>query len=232
MVHNNLVVKLENPLRAFNHDGYSFLEFHDEPLEDPVNRSLKRMLDLAVAVPVVVLLLPPLAILVKLAQLAQSPGPIFYRQVRTGKGGRPFSVWKFRTMHGLSQGDARQARKQDSRIYPFGRMLRRTSLDELPQFLNVVMGEMSVVGPRPHFEAHEPMFARSAEVYRMRFFVAPGITGLAQSRGFRGEATSPEQIKERIRLDLIYVRSWSIWLDLAIMARTLGQMLRPPESAY
>jgi len=135
-------------------------------------------------------------------------------------------------MHTSRGDDSRQAQKGDARVYPFGRFLRRTSLDELPQIINVLRGEMSIVGPRPHFGDHERFFAESAELYRMRYFVTPGITGLAQSRGFRGEATSAAEIQQRIRLDLIYVRTWSVWLDLAIMLRTLGQMLRPPRTAY
>jgi len=232
MIHNNLIVQLERPLRALSHHGYSFLVLHDEPLESPLNRCLKRIVDVAVALPVVVLLLPPLTVLVMLMQAGQSPGGIFYTQVRAGRGGRPFRIWKYRTMREATGDEREQAQRNDRRVFPFGRLLRRTSLDEMPQFVNVLLGEMSVVGPRPHLEAHEEVFAKSAELYRMRFFVKPGITGLAQSRGFRGEATNAAEIQERIQLDLLYIRSWSVWLDLAIMARTVGVMIFPPRSAY
>lgn len=232
MIHNNLLVQLERPLRAMEHHGYSFLVLHDEPLENPINRFLKRTLDLAVAIPVVLLILPPLAVAVWLAQAWQSPGKLFYSQERAGRSGLPFRIWKFRTMHEATRDENQQARRDDDRVYPFGRFLRRSSLDEMPQFVNVLIGDMSVVGPRPHLDAHEAVFARSAEVYRMRFFVKPGITGLAQSRGHRGEASDAAEVRERIRLDLIYIRSWSVWLDLAIIARTFGAVLAPPHSAY
>jgi lipopolysaccharide/colanic/teichoic acid biosynthesis glycosyltransferase len=134
-------------------------------------------------------------------------------------------------MHDTKTKDLRQARRGDERIYPFGRFLRRVSLDEIPQFLNVLTGDMSVVGPRPHISEHDVLFTQTAEIYRMRFFVKPGITGLAQSRGFRGEVTTAREIQQRTRLDLIYIRSWSVWMDLAIIFRTFGQLLSPPKSA-
>jgi len=232
MIHNNLVLQLERPLRALEHHGYSFLVLHDEPLENPINRFLKRSVDLLIAVPVVLLFLPLLALVVWLVQMRQSPGRLFYTQERAGRGGLPFRIWKFRTMHEAAGEETKQAQRNDDRIYPFGRFLRRTSLDEVPQFVNVLLGDMSVVGPRPHLDAHEAVFAKSAEIYRMRYFVKPGITGLAQSRGYRGEAGDDSAVRERIRLDLIYIRSWSVWLDLAIIARTFGVVLRPPRSAY
>lgn len=232
MIHNNLVVQLERPLRAMAYHGYSFLVLHDEPLENFANRLLKRGLDLVVALPAVLFVLPPLTQLVSLIQKLQSPGRIFYMQSRTGRDGRAFQILKFRTMHESDGEELQQARRTDDRIFPLGRWLRRTSLDEIPQFLNVLRGDMSVVGPRPHLDAHEPIFRRSIAAYRMRFFVKPGITGLAQSRGFRGEASDDREVVQRIRLDLLYIRSWSIWLDLTIIARTIGQVIRPPKSAY
>jgi putative colanic acid biosynthesis UDP-glucose lipid carrier transferase len=181
---------------------------------------------------VVLFILPPLSLAVWAIHRWQSPGRLFYTQSRAGRSGEPFRIWKYRTMH-ESNGDERvQARRDDDRIFPLGRLLRRTSLDEMPQFINVLLGDMSVVGPRPHLDAHEEVFAKSAEVYRMRFFVKPGITGLAQSRGYRGEAGNVAEVQERIRLDLIYIRSWSVWLDIVIIVRTLGAVMMPPRSAY
>jgi lipopolysaccharide/colanic/teichoic acid biosynthesis glycosyltransferase len=119
----------------------------------------------------------------------------------------------------------------DRRIYAFGRFLRRTSLDEVPQFWNTLVGQMSVVGPRPHYVQDDDLFAGAVNEYRVRFFVKPGITGLAQSRGLRGEVRTLDSIQERLRLDLLYIHTWSVWLDLAIMARTLTQIVSPPESA-
>lgn len=232
MMHNNLVVQLERPLRALTHHGYSFLVLHDEPLENPVNRTVKRALDLVIAIPVVLLLLPPLTLAVFVGQSLQSPGKIFFTQVRAGRGGRPFRILKFRSMHEAAGDESAQAKRHDRRVFAFGRWLRRTSMDEIPQFLNVLKSEMSVVGPRPHLLAHDEVFAKSAELYRMRFFVKPGITGLAQAHGFRGEATGPVEIQNRIQMDLTYIRSWSIWLDVAVIGRTIRVVLFPPSSAY
>lgn len=231
MIHNNLVVQLDRPLHALSYHGYSFLALHDEPLENFANRALKRAVDIAIALPVVVLVMPPLMLLVKVLHALHSPGPLFYSQQRAGQDGLPFRIWKFRTMHVEADAE-RQAQERDRRVFSSGRWLRRTSLDEVPQFWNVLTGDMSVVGPRPHLESQEDIFRRSAEVYRMRFFVKPGITGLAQAHGLRGEARDSGEIERRIRADVTYIRSWSVWLDLAIIARTVGQILRPPRSAY
>lgn len=231
LIHNNLLLQLDRPMRALLYHGYSFLALHDEPLENFANRALKRGLDLAVAVPVLVLCMPLLIPLVLVLQAWQSPGSLFYRQDRAGLDGRLFRILKFRTMHDVAD-PRRQARRGDDRIFPFGRWLRRTSLDEVPQFWNVLTGEMSVVGPRPHIESHEALFRPVAEMYRMRLFVKPGITGLAQAHGLRGEANDEAEVEQRIRADLIYIRSWSVWLDLTIMVRTVGQIVRPPRSAY
>lgn len=231
LVQNDLAFRLSHPLRQFMQDGYSFMAFQDEPLENPVLRGLKRTTDLLIALPVVVLVLPPLALVVWLAQRRQSPGPLFYRQPRSGRAGREFTVLKFRTMHSAEHTPARQTSPGDVRVFPFGRLLRRTSLDEMPQFLNVLWGDMSVVGPRPHFVEHDSLFADHVEVYRMRFFVKPGITGLAQAQGLRGEMHTREAIHARLQLDLFYIHNWSIWLDCIIVWRTLRQMFQPPPSA-
>lgn len=222
LIHNNLTFRLTYPLRALMQDGYSFLAFQDEPLEDPVNRFLKRTLDIALAIPVVLLVLPPLSLVVSALQRLQSPGDLFYRQLRSGRGGEAFHIFKFRTMH---SGD------EAGRIYPFGRFLRRTSLDELPQFINVLLGDMSVVGPRPHFVHHDHLFADAVNEYRVRFFVKPGITGLAQAHGLRGEVSTPDLLQARLQLDLAYIHNWSVWLDLTIIARTARQVVDPPETA-
>lgn len=231
LIHNDVTFHLSYPLRVLMQDGYSFLTFQDEPLEDPLNRGLKRALDMAVALPVVLFLLPPLTVLVWVMQSRQSPGPVFFSQLRSGRGGAIFRIRKYRTLHQGAGDEGRQVSSGDARVFRFGRLLRRTSLDELPQFINVLTGEMSVVGPRPHFVQHDDLFAGTVNDYRVRFFVKPGITGLAQSRGFRGVMQSAESIQQRLQLDLIYIHSWSIWLDLTIIARTAWQMIRPPPEA-
>ncbi|HVU32047.1 MAG TPA: exopolysaccharide biosynthesis polyprenyl glycosylphosphotransferase [Opitutaceae bacterium] len=230
LIHNNLTFRLTYPLRVLAQDGYSFLAFRDEPLEDPLNRVLKRVLDLLVALVVVVIVVPPVGLCVWLFQRRQAPGPLFYRQLRYGRAGQSFSILKFRTMHADAM-HLRQVATDDDRVYPFGRLLRRTSLDELPQFINVLRGDMSVVGPRPHFIRHDETFADAVNEYRVRYFVKPGITGLAQSRGFRGAISTAEAIRQRLQLDLDYIHNWSIWLDVAIIARTARQIVRPPPMA-
>jgi len=230
LVQNDLAFRLAHPLRQFMQDGYSFMAFQDEPLENPVLRGLKRTMDLLIALPVVTFVLPPLALAVWLMQRRQAPGPLFYAQARSGRSGREFRVLKFRTMY-VAADDQRQTTPGDVRIFPFGKLLRRTSLDEMPQFWNVLRGDMSVVGPRPHYVRHDSEFADAVEIYRMRFFVKPGITGLAQAHGLRGEMHTPDAINERLQLDLFYIHNWSVWLDCIIIWRTFRQVINPPASA-
>ncbi len=231
LIHNNVTFRLSYPLRVLMQDGYSFLAFQDEPLEDPFNRGVKRLLDVLISLPVVLFVLPPLTGIVWLIQRFQSRGPVLFSQLRSGRAGQTFRILKFRTMQCDTEGDARQTALDDERVYAFGRLLRRTSFDELPQFLNVLMGHMSVVGPRPHFIRHDDLFADAVNEYRVRFFVKPGITGLAQSRGLRGEMHTAESIQQRLQLDLLYIHTWSVWLDIAIIARTARQVFSPPPNA-
>jgi exopolysaccharide biosynthesis polyprenyl glycosylphosphotransferase len=224
------------PLTPIDEGAHTFFTMQVEPLENPFNRFLKRVVDIAVSLPVVVLVLPMLSLFVAIGHRIQAPGPLVYRQSRSGLRGRTFTIFKFRSMHHYEQpeGDntTEQAKKRDTRIFPFGHFLRRTSLDEFPQFLNVLKGNMSLVGPRPHMPEHDELFKQLVEIYRTRHFVKPGITGLAQYRGYRGEITDPELLRERIRLDLEYINNWSIWLDLGLILRTATQVFIPPESAY
>jgi exopolysaccharide biosynthesis polyprenyl glycosylphosphotransferase len=215
--------------------GQHYFTLHDEPLEEPLNRAMKRAFDLAVSLPVVVFVLPPLALIVWLVQRSQSRGPLLHIRARAGEQRQSFAMLKFRTMHVAApdeRAEVRQATADDARVYPFGRFLRRHSLDEFPQFWNVLIGDMSIVGPRPVMPLLDEEFERRAKAYRTRHFVKPGITGLAQSEGFRGEITTPEQLDERVRRDLQYIAEWSIWLDVQITLRTLRQVFWPPRSAY
>lgn len=211
--------------------GYAFAQSTPEPLDNPANRSAKRILDILIALPVVVFLLPLLVLVTAVFQRVQAPGPVLYSQWRTGFNRRRFRIFKLRTMYVTNPETARQATRGDSRIFPFGRFLRRTSLDELPQFLNVFLGEMSVSGPRPHLLEHDELFARRIRTYRKRHLVKPGITGLAQMKGYRGEVTRPSDIFRRVRYDMHYVAKWSLWLDLRIIAGTIRQIFFPPSSA-
>ncbi|MDD5199485.1 MAG: exopolysaccharide biosynthesis polyprenyl glycosylphosphotransferase [Terrimicrobiaceae bacterium] len=229
---NTLAEDLERPLQYYRHLGVDFITFREEPLQDPGSRVFKRTFDLVLAAFAVAFVLPPLALLVWLAQRKQAPGPIFYRQERAGMQNESFQIFKFRTMR-IDNPDATvQATADDDRIYPFGRFLRRTSLDEIPQFLNVLLGDMSVVGPRPHMLAHNTQFAKALGSYHIRTFVRPGVTGLAQIRGYRGEARSASDIQQRVQCDLEYIERWSLGLDAQIVLRTAAQVIRPPKTAY
>jgi undecaprenyl-phosphate glucose phosphotransferase len=212
--------------------GLDFITIMEEPLEDPMNRLLKRAMDLLISALVIGVAFPPIVLLVAILQKCQSPGPLFYRQTRSGMAKKPFRILKFRTMHRSRRSVARQTITNDDRIYPFGRWLRRTSLDEIPQFINVLRGEMSVVGPRPHMIVHNRRFTEIMNSYQVRSFVKPGITGAAQVKGYRGEARTNADILERVKLDLEYIETWSIWQDVAIILKTARQVLFPPGTAY
>ncbi|MEK0445245.1 MAG: hypothetical protein RLZZ399_566 [Verrucomicrobiota bacterium] len=205
--------------------------FYKEPLQSPWNRTLKRLLDLVVSSLALVLVFLPISIATLIAQRLQSPGPLFCRQWRHGLGNQPFRIWKFRTMHPNSGAISKQAALGDSRVFPFARWLRRHSLDEIPQFLNVLRGEMSVVGPRPHLLEHTIEFSNQHR-YHIRSFVKPGITGLAQVNGCRGELTQPEDLRRRVDWDIWYLENWTLALDLEIMAKTFREMFFPSRSAY
>lgn len=235
LIYSNVAEQLNHPLVTVMDEGHQFYSLQEEPLESPFNRIFKRTFDLAISIPVVVFILPPLILLVWLMQRIQAPGRIFFRQERTGYGQKNFKIMKFRSMYEVSQtpdNEAKQARRGDDRIFPFGRFLRKSSLDEFPQFYNVLKGEMSVVGPRPHMVAHDQQFSRSFKGYRTRFFVKPGITGLAQCSGLRGEITDPQLLGGRIKLDVHYITEWSIWLDLQITLKTAWVVFFPHKTAY
>jgi exopolysaccharide biosynthesis polyprenyl glycosylphosphotransferase len=235
LIYSNLAEQLQHPLVTVTEAGHQFYTLQEEPLEDPFNRLLKRTYDICLSLPVVLLFLPPLVILVWLMQRLQAPGSLFHIQERTGYGHHRFRMMKFRSMYQVVRNEkteARQASKGDARIYPFGRFLRRTSLDEFPQFWNVLIGQMSAVGPRPHLIVHDQLFAQQMNAYRTRFFVKPGITGLAQCNGYRGEITDPALLQKRVEHDLNYIANWSIWIDLMITAKTVKQIVFPPKSAY
>jgi exopolysaccharide biosynthesis polyprenyl glycosylphosphotransferase len=167
------------------------------------------------------LLLSPLLLLVSAAIKLESRGPVIFRQHRKGFNGRPFTIYKFRTMTVCENGASiRQAQANDSRVTPLGALLRSTSIDELPQLINVLRGEMSLVGPRPHAVAHDDEYSKLIANYAFRHHVKPGITGLAQVKGFRGETARLELMERRVDEDLWYINNWSMWLDLWILIRT------------
>jgi putative colanic acid biosysnthesis UDP-glucose lipid carrier transferase len=199
--------------------GHDFRAARFQPLSD-MERLAKRSTDLTLAGVALVFLLPFL-LLVAAAIFVESGGPIIFRQVRGGLHGRPFTIWKFRTMRVLENGDAiTQAQKRDPRVTRLGAVLRKTSIDELPQLWNVVRGDMSIVGPRPHALAHDRYYGNLVAGYATRQCVKPGLTGLAQVEGCRGETSSLNDMARRVLLDVRYIAEWSYWLDIKIIART------------
>jgi putative colanic acid biosynthesis UDP-glucose lipid carrier transferase len=176
----------------------------------------------------VALTFPVIWIIIKI----QSPGPIIFKQERTGLDGESFKMYKFRSMHVNREADLKQALKDDPRKFPFGNLMRKTSIDELPQFWNVLKGDMSIVGPRPHMLAHTEMYAQLIKKYMVRHFVKPGITGWAQVKGYRGETKELWQMEGRVRRDIWYMENWSIWLDIRIVWLTFKSLFRHDENAY
>ena len=229
---NDIEERFHRPVHFFEDDGVQFVGFRQEPLECPVNRTIKRALDLAIALPVAILILPPACLAVYLLQRWQSPGHLFFRQRRTGINFEPFEILKFRTMDLGAASSTLQAKANDPRVFKAGRLLRKLSVDELPQVLNVIWGDMSIVGPRPHMVEHNGKFEAVAKTYRLRSLVKPGITGLAQIRGCRGEIRVTADIIERVRSDVFYMENWSLGLDWSIIIRTAWHVIHPPKTAY
>jgi exopolysaccharide biosynthesis polyprenyl glycosylphosphotransferase len=224
--------KFRHSVVMFEDEGRRFMSIREEPLEDPFNRVVKRLLDLAVSIPVILFILPFTTILVWFFQRLQSPGAVFYHQPRAGLQNRPFNIIKYRTMRLHDQPVAKQATQDDPRVYPAGRWFRRMSIDELPQFINVLKGEMSVVGPRPHLLEHNEQFARAMHNYHVRAHVKPGITGLAQVRGFRGETRSEDDVIKRVQSDIYYLENWTFTMDCQIILGTVFHVVGPPKTAY
>jgi len=212
--------------------GLSVLSPPTLPLAVAHNRVVKRAFDVAVSAAIIPPIVFPLMAVVWVIQRFSSPGPLFYRQQRVGENGKIFEILKFRTMHIDNDDEARQARPGDDRIYRGGHWLRRLSVDEFPQFINVLRGDMSVVGPRPHMIAHEREFEKFHELYGSRRYVKPGVTGLAQVEGYRGEVRGARDVRGRARYDLFYVKHWCLGLDVRLALQTIGVLVHPPAKAY
>ena len=238
---NNLLrIKMIPDVRAFVnrqlkisfYEHLPILSFRNIPLDDVVNRFVKRQFDIIFSLGVIVLILswlyPILAICIKIS----SPGPVLFKQVRSGKNNDDFWCWKFRSMTVNKDADNMQACKNDVRITKLGAFLRKTSLDELPQFFNVFTGQMSIVGPRPHMVKHTEEYSQKIDKYMFRHFVKPGITGLAQVRGYRGETKNSKLMENRIRMDMLYVENWSFLLDIRIIFQTILNVFKKEEYAY
>ena len=204
---------------------------HHEPLQFLGNRVMKRLFDIAFSALVLLALLPLFPIMALIIKM-QSKGPVFFKQMRTGLNGDSFMCYKFRSMHVNADADRVQATKHDPRKFPFGEFMRKTNLDELPQFFNVLKGDMSVVGPRPHMIFHTEKYSALIDKYMVRHFSKPGITGYAQVTGFRGETEELWQMEGRIRKDIWYIENWSMWLDIKIIFMTALSIVRPDKAAY
>ena len=216
---------LNRKLLVSNVSDVPVLAVRDEPLLNPFNRLLKRVFDIVFSGGVLLFLFLPLFVVVAIIIKRKSPGPIFFRQKRTGMDGKDFWCLKFRSMHVNDQADTLQATENDPRKYPFGDFMRRTNIDELPQFINVFLGDMSVVGPRPHMLKHTEQYSTLIGRYMVRHLAKPGITGWAQVNGLRGETRELRDMERRVRHDIWYVEHWTFVLDLRIILKTVTNMV-------
>ena len=223
------------PLRRVNIDFFDnvpVLSFRKEPLKDNINRLLKRLFDILFSSLVILLILswlyPLLAFLIKIS----SKGPILFKQKRSGLDNNEFMCLKFRSMKQNSDADSKQATKNDNRVTKLGSFLRKSSLDEFPQFFNVLNGDMSIVGPRPHMLAHTDQYSALIKKYMVRQLVKPGITGAAQVRGFRGETKELIEMEGRVKWDVWYIENWSLLLDINIILRTVFNIFKKDEKAF
>lgn len=223
---------LKKPVVVDYFNDMPVLALRGDPLEDIGNRIKKRALDLLVSTTVMIFILswliPLIAVLIKL----DSKGPVFFKQQRSGKNDKPFNCLKFRSMQLNSISNEKSATRDDPRITKIGRFLRKSSLDEFPQFINVFLGEMSLVGPRPHMLKHSTEFSKMVAHYMSRQFLKPGITGWAQINSFRGEIKCQAEIEGRVASDLWYFENWTIWLDIRIMFLTIYQVFAGHKNAY
>lgn len=246
---NDIIRTCENLFIEFyyvpNMDGYlsrsmtfsdfgplTIVKLRDEPLANPFNAVLKRAADISLSFVFLVTLFPFIWLFVAIGTTLSSPGPVFFKQKRTGYRGRPFTMYKFRSMRVNAEADLVQATADDPRKTRFGSFLRRSSIDELPQMINVLLGQMSLIGPRPHMEKHTEIYSALVDKYLVRSMVKPGITGWAQVNGCRGETPTTESMAERVRYDIWYIEHWSPSLDIRILLRTVAQVVRGDKQAY
>lgn len=223
-------VKKSMKLELFG--GVPVFVIREEPLQYPLNRIVKRTFDVVFSLLFLLTLFPIIFIIVGTVIKLTSPGPIFFTQERTGKKGKNFKCFKFRTMKVNKDSDTLQAVKGDPRVTKFGAFMRRTNIDELPQFINVLLGDMSVVGPRPHMLKHTVEYSALIDKYMLRHLAKPGITGWAQVNGYRGETKELYQMEKRVEYDVWYIENWSFFLDLKIIYLTIANMIKGEKNAY
>jgi putative colanic acid biosynthesis UDP-glucose lipid carrier transferase len=237
---NNLIRFYQVPTIVTNNKDVSLImkgkiaviSSRNEPLADPVNQFIKRAFDLFFSTLALITIYPIVYIIVAIIIKRTSPGPVYFKQERTGMNGKIFKCIKFRSMKVNNDADSLQATKDDPRKYPFGDFMRRTNIDELPQLINVWKGEMSIVGPRPHMLKHTEEYSKIINKFMVRHLAKPGITGLAQVTGYRGETKQIDQMEGRVKKDIEYIENWSIWLDLRIIIKTLNKMISGDKNAY
>jgi lipopolysaccharide/colanic/teichoic acid biosynthesis glycosyltransferase len=193
---------------------------------------MKRIFDIVFALLIIIFVLSWVTGILYILSLFNGREGVFFKQKRTGTDGKVFTCFKFRTMRRNPDADLQKAVANDKRVMPVGRLLRKTGLDELPQFINVLLGQMSVVGPRPHMLKHTEQYRKMVRKFMMRHTVKPGITGLAQVRGFRGEIRKISELKQRVQLDVSYIENWSFMLDVRIVFLTVVNFFRGQEKAY
>lgn len=204
---------------------------HLEPLSSTTNKLTKRLFDVTVSIISCICMIPIIPIIAIIIKI-QSPGPIFFKQERTGFAGKTFFCYKFRSMHVNKDADLEQATENDPRKFAFGNFMRKTNIDELPQFWNVLRGDMSIVGPRPHMLHHTEIYSELIDKYMVRHFCKPGITGWAQVTGFRGETKELWQMEERVERDIWYIEHWTFMLDIKIIYKTIKSVIIPDKHAY
>ena len=219
-------------LKYETYDYVPVLSLRNILLEEPFNKFIKRLFDIVFSLFIIVCVLswltPILAVIIK----SESKGTIFFRQIRNGYNFKQFYCYKFRSMKINAEADTAQATRNDKRLTRVGTFLRKTSIDELPQFFNVLAGNMSVVGPRPHMVNENEKYLKSIDKFMVRHFIKPGITGLAQVNGYRGEIETQSDIINRIKYDINYIENWSLLLDIKIITLTVFNSLRGEKKAY
>lgn len=214
------------------YDSLPILSLRRVPLQDSVNLFFKRLTDIIISLAVVVFVLSWLTPIIALFIKKESDGPVFFKQIRNGINYEEFSCLKFRSMIVNENAHKLQATKGDTRVTKIGAFLRKTSLDEMPQFINVLLGDMSVVGPRPHMIKENDKYYKTVDKYMLRHVIKPGITGLAQVSGYRGEVEKESDIVNRIKFDIYYLENWSILLDVKIILRTILNSIKGEDKAY
>lgn len=222
---------LQGKCNFFLMNSIPVLTARKEPLRISFNAALKRTFDVVFSLAVICLIFPFLLPVIALAIRLDSEGPIIFKQLRPGKRNKLFDCYKFRTMR-VNNNPELQATRDDARITRVGRFLRKTNLDELPQFFNVLLGNMSVVGPRPNMVSQLEQYSKTIDMYGVRHFITPGITGYAQVNGFRGETKEHELMEKRVKYDVLYLENWSLSLDIKIILLTIWNMLKGDRNAY